>query len=115
MWQHMRQREKRPTVRWCRLLPTLNSSDRCGCTVSVCLSSVCLSVRISIKIGTDGVRRWQEVAVLRMREGNVRGRLEAGHRALAHALNLNHEVRVCCVFLSVVAFCWCSLQQHEIL
>lgn len=34
----------------------------------------------------------QEVSILRMREGNVRSRLDAGHRALKHALALNKDI-----------------------
>jgi len=34
----------------------------------------------------------QEVSILRMREGNVRTRLDAGHRALKHALSLNDAI-----------------------
>lgn len=34
----------------------------------------------------------QEVSILRMREGNVRARLDTGHRALKHALSLNKEI-----------------------
>jgi hypothetical protein len=34
----------------------------------------------------------QELVVLRMREANVRTRLEAGHRGLIHALKINEQV-----------------------